>query len=122
MQSTQNYGLPYWEASDLIAMADFNRLTSLLDTALSVINNKAETLSSHRTDTNNPHQVTAAQVGAPALLSTGVISTSNLPTIPMNKGGTGATTISDARTNLSVYSKEEITRHFHTCYLGCYRR
>lgn len=41
-------------------------------------------------------------------ITTGTLSSNRLPTVPIAKGGTGATTSSNARTNLDVYSKSEV--------------
>ena len=38
----------------------------------------------------------------------GILSSDRLPTVPVTKGGTGATTAEAARTNLDVYSKAEV--------------
>ena len=43
-----------------------------------------------------------------AAITQGTLSTERLPTIPIAKGGTGATTAENARTKLDVYSKSEI--------------
>ena len=43
-----------------------------------------------------------------AAITTGTLSSSRIPTISVEKGGTGATTVEDARTSLSVYSINEI--------------
>lgn len=41
-------------------------------------------------------------------ITSGTLSADRLPTVPITKGGTGATTAAAARTNLSVYSKAEV--------------
>lgn len=41
-------------------------------------------------------------------ITSGTLSSDRLPTIPITKGGTGATTASNARTNLDIYSKSEV--------------
>lgn len=41
-------------------------------------------------------------------INAGTLSSDRLPTIPVSKGGTGATTAAAARTNLDVYSKAEV--------------
>ena len=41
-------------------------------------------------------------------ITSGTLSSNRLPTVPVTKGGTGATSASTARTNLSVYSIAEI--------------
>lgn len=41
-------------------------------------------------------------------ITSGTLSSDRLPTVPVAKGGTGATTEAAARTNLDVYSKSEV--------------
>lgn len=54
----------------------------------------------HVADKENPHDVTYAQVGAAAASHTHTAS--DLPTIPISKGGTGATTVAAARNALGL--------------------
>lgn len=59
---TQNYKLNQWQGNEYPKRADFVEDNQIIDTELK----KAE---EHRNTTNNPHKVTAAQVGAlPAAL------------------------------------------------------
>ena len=41
-------------------------------------------------------------------ITSGTLPSDRLPTVPITKGGTGATSASTARTNLNVYSKSEV--------------
>lgn len=60
--------------------------------------------------------ITPAAIGAApsshnqsaATITSGTLSADRLPTIPLTKGGTGATSASAARTNLEVYGKSEV--------------
>ena len=93
-----------------------------------------ESLAAHTSDKNNPHGVTAAQVGLENVdntsdidkpistavqaaldgkassshkhsasdVTSGTFSTSRLPTVPITKGGTGATSASGALSNLGA--------------------
>lgn len=70
-------------------------------------------LSAHIADKANPHSVTAAQAGAAPSVHThnatdinaGTLDSARLPTVPVAKGGTGATTAEGARTNLGAEGK-----------------
>lgn len=55
----------------------------------------------HVLNENNPHNVTAEQIGVPSKL------TDLTGTLPVNQGGTGATTVDEALTNLKVYTSVE---------------
>ena len=52
----------------------------------------------HVLNENNPHNVTAAQIGVPSAL------TDLTGTLPINQGGTGATSVSQAQKNLKIYT------------------
>ena len=45
----------------------------------------------------------------------GILSSDRLPTVPVTKGGTGATTAAAARTNLDVYSKTDVDNALNEC-------
>ena len=47
-------------------------------------------------------------------ITSGTLNSSRLPTVPTTKGGTGATTVAAARTNLDVYSKAETQEYVGT--------
>ena len=51
---------------------------------------------------NSSHNHAASEI------TSGTLSSDRLPTVPVAKGGTGATDAATARTNLSVYSKAEV--------------
>lgn len=61
-----------------------------------------EQFTSHLDDTSNPHNVTPAQIGAAASSHTHSASDVTSGTLPIARGGTGATTAADARINLGL--------------------
>lgn len=97
------------------------------DTTFDILNqveDLQETIENHAENKNNPHGVTAAQVGAAAAghthspssigasatghkhsasdVTSGTFSTERLPVVPITKGGHGATTAKGALTNLGI--------------------
>lgn len=68
-----------------------------------------DSLADHLADTDNPHKVTTIQVGTSEANHTHALS-SMTGTLPVNKGGTGATTKSAALNNLGAAS----ANHSHT--------
>lgn len=79
-------------------------------TTFGKIKKAISSLISHLSDKNNPHAVTAEQAGAAKSshthaasdISSGTLGTARIPTIPITKGGTGATTADNALTNLGA--------------------
>lgn len=79
-------------------------------TTFGKIKKAISSLISHLSDKNNPHAVTAEQAGAAKSshthaasdISSGTLGTARIPTIPITKGGTGATTAANALTNLGA--------------------
>lgn len=67
-------------------------------------------IAAHCSDLENPHKVTAKQVGAAPeqhnhsadAITRGTLATDRLPITPVSKGGTGATTAETARANLGA--------------------
>lgn len=79
-------------------------------TAQNLANAAKSAVDTHAAKQDNPHKVTAAQVGAAASthnhaaseINSGTLSSDRLPTVPVTKGGTGATTAAAARTALGI--------------------
>ena len=109
--------------------AQLNYLKGVTSDIQTQLNNKADTSHGNHvpaTETANNKKflrndntwqtVTPANIGAAdsshthaaSEINSGTLSTDRLPTIPVSKGGTNATTAAGARTNLDVYSKEEV--------------
>ena len=65
---------------------------------------------SGKSDTGHKHAATD--------ITSGTLSSDRLPTVPVAKGGTGATTEASARTNLDVYSKGEVDSKVSTAVSG----
>ncbi len=63
------------------------------------------TLKQHIVNENNPHNVTAAQIGVPSKL------TDLTGTLPVNQGGTGAETANDAQENLGLMKRYTNLNH-----------
>ncbi len=59
---------------------------------------------SHRINTSNPHSVTAAQAGAAPTSHNHSASDITSGTLPVNRGGTGATTAVNARETLGIFA------------------
>ena len=94
------------EASSLTALANGDTAKTLWGKVAKAVS----TLISHVANVSNPHNVTYKQVGAAAAahehsgadITSGTVSASRLPTVPVTKGGTGAATAAAARTNLGA--------------------
>lgn len=63
MQTTTNYGFKKPEPNDPYNIEDFNDAFDVIDAALKAASDKADTVTTHPSDMNNPHQTTAAHVG-----------------------------------------------------------
>ena len=75
-----------------------------LQEAMSEFSTAEIKIDGHLDNKNNPHEVTVAQIGAAASNhnhSTGDITSG---TLPIARGGTGATNIADAQKNLKIYT------------------
>lgn len=83
---------------------------SAAGTAQNLANAAKSAVDTHAAKQDNPHKVTAEQVGAAASthnhaaseINSGTLSSSRLPTVPVTKGGTGATSAAAARTALGI--------------------
>lgn len=82
----------YSQATSLTNLVSGEKLTVSLGKIAKAITD----LISHLANKNNPHGVTASQ------LSSGTLSSDRLPTVPVAKGGTGATDAATARGNLGI--------------------
>lgn len=94
-----------------------NGLQDVLDE--SAAGNLLNLINNHKADTSNPHQVTAAQIGAAAtvhehgnITSAGAIgSTADQAVMTGTSGKLVAVTPANARTKLDVYSKTEVQNY-----------
>ena len=101
--------------------AEFTSWLSGLQDVLneSTAGNLLNLINTHKADTNNPHQVTAAQIGAAAaahehgnITSGGAIgSTADQAVMTSTGGKLVAVTPANARTKLDVYSKTEVQNY-----------
>ena len=97
-----------------------NGLQDILDE--STAGNLLNLINTHKADTNNPHQVTAAQIGAAPtahehgnITSGGAIgSTADQAVMTGTGGKLVAVTPANARTKLDVYSKTEVQNYVTT--------
>ena len=104
--------------------AEFTSWLSGLQDVLneSTAGNLLNLINTHKTDTNNPHQVTAAQIGAAAaahehgnITSGGAIgSTADQAVMTGTGGKLVSVTPANARTKLDVYSKTEVQNYVTT--------
>ncbi len=63
MQNTANYGFNKPEVTDNYNVENYNQNFDIIDETLKTVADKAESSTTHPTDKENPHGVTAAQVG-----------------------------------------------------------
>ena len=107
-----------FQAGQKPAASVFNHFWALMTKAIKELQTK---FGSHADNKSNPHGVTAAQIGAAtsnhthtaeevgAAAATHTHAATDLTdTIPVDKGGTGATSASAARGKLGVYSTDEV--------------
>lgn len=73
-----------------------------LSTSLGKIATAVKALLSHLADTKNPHKITAAAISAAAINHQHAASDINTGTLAILRGGTGASTAENARTNLGL--------------------
>ena len=98
MTHTTNYNLKKPDMNDYVSPAAFNENADAIDA-------KLKEHDDHAAAKDNPHEVTAAQVGAAAASHTHDASTDLSGTLPIAKGGTGATAAATALSNLNGMSK-----------------
>ena len=87
-----NIAPTFSQATELVKLTSGEKLTVSLGKIAKAISD----LISHLVNKDNPHHVTASQ------LSSGTLNSKRLPTVPISKGGTGATTAENARTKLGI--------------------
>lgn len=63
MKTTTNYGFKKPEPNDPYNVNDINESFDIIDATLKAASDKADTVTTHPSDLNNPHQTTAAQIG-----------------------------------------------------------
>ena len=63
MKTTTNYGFKKPESNDPYNINDINESLDIIDATLKAASDKADIVTTHPSDMNNPHQTTAAQVG-----------------------------------------------------------
>lgn len=63
MQTTTNYNLKKPDVSENYNVEEFNENFEIIDSELKSVAEKAESSAEHPNDTENPHEVTAEQVG-----------------------------------------------------------
>ena len=93
MKTTTNYGFKKPESSDPYNVGDINESLDIIDRELKAASEKADTVTEHPSDMNNPHQTTAAQVGL-----------GNVPNVATNDQ-TPTYTVATANTALSSGEK-----------------
>ena len=71
-----------------------------LEEAIAGYERASDTIDAHVADKNNPHEVTATQVGAAETIHTHSTNDITNGTLPIARGGTNATSASNALTNL----------------------
>lgn len=98
MTYTENYNLKKPDTNDYVSPAAFNENADAIDA-------KLKEHDDHAAAKDNPHEVTAAQVGAAEASHTHNASTDLTGTLPIAKGGTGATDAATALSNLRGMSK-----------------
>ena len=115
-KTTTNFGFIKPELTDSADITQTNPNWDKVDSELKNVNDRVNSLSTdssnHENNTNNPHKVTAEQVGAAKSthnhsasdINSGTLDIDRLPTVPVANGGTGANTVEKARTNLGVVS------------------
>ncbi len=86
--------------SVLVALGKLQNRTASNATATAAVGAQIE---NHIADTNNPHQVTAAQIGAEPAITV----------LPIAKGGTGANTTEAARASLGIADQQAYTLFEH---------
>lgn len=96
MQLTTNYSFKKPESTDPYNINDFNETFDIIDRELKAASEKADTVTEHPSDMNNPHQTTAAQVGL-----------GNVPNVATNDQ-TPTYTVATANTALSSGEKLSI--------------
>lgn len=98
MKTTTNYGFKKPESNDPYNIEDFNESFDVIDTALKAASDKADTVTTHPSDMNNPHQTTAAQIGL-----------GNVPNVSTNDQ---TPTYTVASTNAALSSGEKLSVAF----------
>lgn len=98
MQTTTNYGLKKPETNEHYNIEDFNGNFDIIDTELKATTDKMGSATNHISDTENPHNVTAAQIGL-----------ENVPNVSTNNQ---APTYSVATTNETLSSGEKLSVAF----------
>lgn len=106
MKQTTKYQLNLMESGDAFSPDPLNENTQALENAL-VEHNSDEnahsalrtTVAEHTADKNNPHAVTAAQVGAAAASHNHSAAAITSGTLPVSRGGTGNTSVDSTPTS-----------------------
>lgn len=98
MQLTTNYGFKKPESTDPYNINDITESFDIIDRELKTASNKADTVTDHPSDMNNPHQTTAAQVGL-----------GNVPNVATNDQ---TPTYTVATTNVELSSGEKLSVAF----------
>ena len=134
MKQTTKYQLNLIESGDRFSPDPINENTQALEDALVTHNSDSNAhsalqtaTSNHIADKNNPHGVTAAQVGAAASSHTHSAGNITSGTLPVSRGGTGNTSVDSTPTSGSskmvtsggVYTAlagKAASDHTHTAY------
>lgn len=96
--STNDQTPTYTQASTLANIVSGEKLSTSMGKIMKAI---ADFIS-HKSNTSNPHSVTLAQIGAAASSHNHAASAITSGTLPIARGGTGATSASSARENLGI--------------------
>lgn len=98
-----NYNIKYDQADSVNVNVDPSNTVSQAAMEAYVNSEVKVVVNQHTTDKNNPHNVTADQI------KNGTLDADRLPVVPVDKGGTGASTASQARTNLGAASSDSLS-------------
>lgn len=123
--TTTNLGLIKPELTDSADITAYNGNWDKIDEKLGNVD-------SHAQSKSNPHGVTPDQIGAApsthnhsaSEINSGTLNSNRLPTVPLTKGGTGATTATQALANLGAapkthsHTKSDISDFAHTHSAG----
>lgn len=103
MKQTSKYQLNLIESGDALSPDPINENTQALENALATHDGDESahsalrtTVSEHTADKDNPHAVTAAQVGAAAASHNHSAAAITSGTLPVSRGGTGNTSVDSA--------------------------